>query len=291
MSSVEIKNLTKYYGRTCALNGIDLTIESGKIYGLLGKNGAGKTTMLNLITNRLFPTEGTIFIDGEAVLENDKALGKVFYMTEKNLYPDTMKVRDMFKWTKSFYPKFDLDYAAELCQKFKLDTGKKIKALSTGYSSIAKLIAALSSNAQILIFDEPVLGLDATHRDLFYKLIIQSYIANPKTIIISTHIIEEISDLIERVVIINNKKIIIDDSVENLLASGYSVSGPKATVESFISGRRCIATDCLSGFSRAALIGKLTSEEKAQAQQQGLEITGMELQQMFIYLTQEDLSL
>lgn len=288
MSTIEIKNLTKNYGNACALSGVNLTIEEGKIYGLLGRNGAGKTTLLNLITNRLFPTEGAITIDGEPVRENDNAIGKVFYMTEKNLYPDTMTVKNLFKWTKAFYPEFDMDYAMELSGKFGLDTGKKIKSLSTGYNSISKLITTLASNASILIFDEPILGLDANHRELFYKLLLQNYIDNPKTIILSTHIIEEISDLLERVIIIKDKKIAIDDSVENLLTNGYSVSGPKAAVESFVASKHCVGTDSLSGFCSAAVIGKLTSEERSQAEQAGLEIASMELQKMFIYLTQED---
>jgi ABC-type multidrug transport system, ATPase component len=285
MSAIEIKNLTKNYGKACALSNISLTIEENRIYGLLGRNGAGKTTLLNLITNRIFPTEGMVSVDGESVLENDRALGKIHFMGESGLYPPTLKVIEMFKWTKAFFPDFDMDYAISLSEKFGLDTKKKIKSLSTGYGSIAKLITTLSSNAPIQIYDEPILGLDANHRTLFYRLLLESYIKTPKTIIISTHIIEEISDLLERVVIIRDKGVLVDDSVENLLKNAYSVSGPKSAVDTFISGKNCIGTENLSGFCRAAIMGSLDEAEKERAKQLGLETGGIELQNLFVFLT------
>ncbi|NLD46047.1 MAG: ABC transporter ATP-binding protein, partial [Clostridiaceae bacterium] len=225
MGTVELKNITMYYGKVCALENVSITFEPDKIYGLLGRNGAGKTTLLNLMTNRLFPTKGEITVDGERVIENDKAVEKIYYMSEKNLYPENMKVKDIFYWTKEFYPTFDMGYAAELCKKFDLSQDKKFKALSTGYKSIAKVITAMASNSRVIIFDEPVLGLDANHRDLFYRELLANYMEEQKTIILSTHIIEEISKILERVIIINDKKITVNDSTENLMKSAYCVSG------------------------------------------------------------------
>jgi ABC-2 type transport system ATP-binding protein len=106
LKTIEIKVVSKNYGSTKALDKVNITIEQNKIYGLLGRNGAGKTTLLNLMTNRIFPTEGDILIDGETVFENDKVLGNMFYMTEQNLYPEGEKIKDIFKWTREFYPLF-----------------------------------------------------------------------------------------------------------------------------------------------------------------------------------------
>jgi len=113
-----------------------------------------------------------------------------------------MKVKDGIKWTKEFYPSFNVIYANKLANDFKLNVDKKIKDLSTGYNSIFKLILALASGANIILFDEPVLGLDANNREFFYKELIKSYIEQPKTIVISTHLIDEISDVLEEIVII-----------------------------------------------------------------------------------------
>jgi len=287
MGVIEIKNMSKYYGNFCALKDISLKIEPNKIYGLLGRNGAGKTTLLNLINNRLFPTEGEITIDGEGVLENDKAIGKMFYMTEKDLYPEAMKVGKAFVWTKEFYPSFDMEYAIALSKKFSLNTNKKIKALSTGQNSIMKLIITLASNAEVLMFDEPILGLDANHRELFYKELLQNFIDKPKTIILSTHIIEEISDILERVIIIKDKSIAVDDSVENLLERAYSIAGATSKVDEFIKDKNPINTEVLGSFKSATILGELTAKDRERINSFELEINKVELQKLFIHLTNE----
>lgn len=287
MGVIEIKNMSKYYGNFCALKDISLKIEPNKIYGLLGRNGAGKTTLLNLINNRLFPTEGEITIDGEGVLENDKAIGKMFYMTEKDLYPEAMKVGKAFVWTKEFYPSFDMEYAIALSKKFSLNTNKKIKALSTGQNSIMKLIITLASNAEVLMFDEPILGLDANHRELFYTELLQNFIDKPKTIILSTHIIEEISDILERVIIIKDKSIAVDDSVENLLERAYSIAGATSKVDEFIKDKNAINTEVLGSFKSATILGELTAKDRERINSFELEINKVELQKLFIHLTNE----
>jgi ABC-2 type transport system ATP-binding protein len=167
MSKIEIKNVSKNFGNTRALKDVSLTLEPDKIYGLLGRNGAGKTTLIKIITNKIFASAGEALIDGETVVENDHAQAKIFSMTEKNVHPSEMKVKDGFRWAREFYPGFDLEYAQTLARKFRLDMGKKIKQLSSGYSSIFKSILTLASGAPVIIFDEPVLGLDAAHRELF----------------------------------------------------------------------------------------------------------------------------
>ncbi|HPZ53351.1 MAG TPA: ABC transporter ATP-binding protein, partial [Clostridia bacterium] len=205
---IEIKSLTKDYKNVRALDNVTLTFEENKIYGLLGRNGVGKSTLLNIITDKVFPSQGEVLVDGEKVSNNDEVLGKMFLMNEKNYYPEAMKVYEIFNWTNEFYPDFDLVSAFEPADKFKLNTKSKVKALSTGYASIFKAIVALCSNTKYILLDEPVFGLDANHRDLLYKVILDRYANNPKTIIISTHLIEEVSSVIEEIVIIHNGKVL-----------------------------------------------------------------------------------
>lgn len=281
MSYIEIKNITKAFGNTVALDNLSLSLEQNKIYGLLGRNGAGKTTLLNLITNKLFPTEGEILLDGDNVLENDRALSKIYFMTEKNFYPDSMTVKGAFKWGKEFYSDFDKSYAEALSEKFSLNVNKKIKSLSTGYKSIFKIIMALSCNTPAIFLDEPVLGLDANHRDLFYKELIQSYSEKPRTIIISTHLIEEAADIIENAIVLKNGKILMNDSVENILSLGYCVSGNAEAVDKFIAGKNVLGTDALGGFKTAYLLGKINQSSIPD----GLEVSKLDLQKLFIYMT------
>lgn len=285
MAKIEIKNLKKKYDDNLVLDNISLTFDENKIYGLLGRNGAGKTTLLNIITNRVFQDDGVVEVDGENIRENDKALEKIYFMTERNLFPESYKVKDILRWTQEFYPNFDMKYALELSKKFKLDITKKIKNLSTGYGSIAKIITAMASQAEVVIFDEPVLGLDANHRELFYKELMKDYIENPKTIILSTHIIEEVSSLLENVVILNDKKIVNTDEAEELLNKVYTVSGLSENVDKFISAKEIVNVETLTTFKSATVLGNVSSDDKKLADELGLEFSKVELQKLFIYLT------
>jgi len=281
MSGIEVRNATKNFGSVQALKDVSVHFEENKIYGLLGRNGAGKSTLLNVITGRIFADGGEVLVDGKPALENDTALGKIFMMSEKNYYPESMKIRDVFAWTKEFYPDFDTAYANKLAERFELNTDKKVKALSTGYSSIFKLITALSTNARYILLDEPVLGLDANHRDLFYKILIEKYSENPSTVIISTHLIEEAAGVIEHVVIIKDGQVIRDESREELMSKGYTATGAAGAIDRFTADKNLLGTDSLGGLKTAYILGTL---DRA-AVPDGIEISKMDLQRLFIQLT------
>lgn len=281
MNGIEVKNTSKNFGNVQALKDVSVHFEENKIYGLLGRNGAGKSTLLNIITGRIFATEGDVLVDGEKALENDLQLQKIYMMSEKNYYPEGMKIRDVFKWTKEFYPDFDEAYANSLAAKFELNTKKKVKTLSTGYSSIFKLITALATNARYILLDEPVLGLDANHRDMFYKILIEKFSENPSTVIISTHLIEEAAGVIDHVVIIKEGRIIKDESREELMSKGYTASGTASVVDSFIAGKNVLGTDSLGGLKTAYVLETLDRSSIPA----GIEISKMDLQRLFIQLT------
>jgi ABC-2 type transport system ATP-binding protein len=264
---------------------VTLALEPNKIYGLLGRNGAGKTTLLNIIANKLFASSGEVLVEGEAATENANAQEKIFYMTEKNLYPFSMRVREVFRWTREFYPEFDTVYATGLAAKFSLDTAKKVKELSTGYSSIFKLILAMASGAHILIFDEPVLGLDANHRELFYRELIARYSDKPSTIIISTHLIEEVAEVLEEAIIIKQGSIILRQTVEELLKTAYTVSGDAAAVDSFSQGKNVIAAETMGRFKSATVHELLDGKAEAAARELNLDVSKATLQKLFIDLT------
>ncbi|MGV8146751.1 MAG: ATP-binding cassette domain-containing protein [Alkaliphilus sp.] len=285
MNTIEIKSITKKYGKTMALNDINLTIKPNLIYGLLGRNGAGKTTLLNLISNRIFPTSGEILLGGEKVIENDRALNKMFYMTEANIFPNTVKVKDAYKWTREIYKSFDMKYANELSDKFELNVSKKIKQLSTGYTSIFKAIIALASSAEVLLLDEPVLGLDAYHRDMFYEELIKNYSENPKTIIISTHLIAEVADVLEEIIIIKRGKIIKQKSSEGMLSTVYTVSGENNKVEQYLKNRKCIGAKIMGGFKIVTVLEDVKNKDVDLANKLDLKFGKAELQKLFIDLT------
>lgn len=280
MNNIQVNHVSKTYGNTEALKDINLIFKENTIYGLLGRNGAGKSTLINIITNRIFPSEGEVLINDSNIVKDDAILSHIYSTCENTYFPEYMKVKEVLKWTSTFYPDFDMNYANTIASQFGLNPNKKVKALSTGYVSILKLVAALSSNAEYMIFDEPVLGLDANNRDLFYKLLIEKYSENPFTIIISTHLIEEISNIIEDIIIIKDGKIIENSSRDNLLANGYTVSGTATAVDSFIADKDVIGCDSLGGLKTAYINGKRPTSLPA-----GLEISKLDLQKLFIQLT------
>jgi ABC-2 type transport system ATP-binding protein len=279
---IEIQNLTKRFGKTTALDGLNVRFGENKIYGLLGRNGAGKTTLLNIITGRLFADQGSVTLDGEEVVENDAALSKIYLMSEKTLYPPQMKIREVFKWSKLFYPDFDTVFADDLSGQFHLDVRKPVKSLSTGYNSIFKLIVALSTNAPYLLLDEPVLGLDANHRDLFYRTLLARYADKPSTVVLSTHLVEEVSNVVEDVVIIDNGQVLRNESRETLLSSGYTVSGFARVVDVFLEGKNVIGAEALGRLKTAYVLG-----ERPEQVPEGVEVSRLDLQKLFVRLTDE----
>ncbi len=280
--SIQLQNISKRFGQVQALKGVSVGFEENRIYGLLGRNGAGKSTLLNVLTNRVFPDTGTVRIDGEEGWENDRAQSKIFLMSETTLHPDSMRVNGAFRWARAFYPQFDGDYAMKLLGDFGLAPHSKISGLSTGYRSIFKLILALSVNVPYVLLDEPVLGLDANHRELFYKRLLEKYGENPFTVVLSTHLIEEVANLVEDVVIVKDGEVLRQESRETLLAGGYTVSGGAAAVEAYIQDKKTLGVDVLGGLRTAYVLG--TPEKGTQAAKD-LEFGPMDLQKLFIQLT------
>lgn len=281
--SIEFQSVSKRFGTTQALDQVTLTLEEGHIYGLLGNNGAGKTTLLSILTDRLRPNSGQVLVDGERVKNNDEALGKLFLVGEQNLFPDDMRVKNAFRVADSFYPDFDLDRAMELAKEFGLPLKKKITSLSTGYASIFRLVLGLSLNTPYILFDEPVLGLDAQHRDLFYRLLIEKYSQEPCTILISTHLIAEVEHIVDHTIILREGKILRDAPTEELMADTYALSGPAGMVDQYAEGKNILSSHTLGGLKTVSIQGTPDTELPL-----GLEVSPMSLQDYFISLQEAE---
>lgn len=240
MGTLVGRNIVKTYGKDTVLKNVDVEIETGKIYGLIGRNGAGKTTLLSVLTAQNPIDEGTVTLDGEPVWENEKALSRICYSREISSVtlfgPNTLRVKDYLKLGKTFYKNWDKDYADELIKLFNLDVKKRVSKLSKGMLSALTIIIAMASKAEITILDEPVAGLDVVAREEFYKLVIDEYSETGRTFIISTHIIEEAASLFEKVIIIDDGQVIIEENTEDLLNRAYRVSGENFVVDNAVQG-------------------------------------------------------
>lgn len=280
--SIEIKNVSKKYGKNEALKDVFLELRENKIYGLLGRNGAGKSTLLKIIANRIPLTSGEVLVNGLNSYENNRAQSFVFLMNDENTYPETMTVKEAMYWTKKFYPEADIQKGERLAKQFSLDLKKRFRSLSTGYRTAAKYILAIMSNAEFTLLDEPVLGLDAGHRELLYKTLIEEYADSQRTFVIATHIIEEVSNVIEQVIVIEKGRVIENDSAENLMSSGYSVSGSEKEVDLFIKDKNVISTEKIGSVKVAYILGKQGNIGNIG----DLEIAPLSLQKLFVRLTE-----
>ena len=276
---VEFMNVSKKYGSFHALNDISVTLEPNKIYGLLGRNGTGKTTILNILSSRIFPSTGQSRVFGEHVYENVDILKQICLIEEKGFYDNSMKVWQALELASGLYPNWDQEYAMALLDLFELDKKKKYKQLSRGMESSLGLIIGLASRAPLTIFDEPSLGLDAVLRERFYEAVIEDYTEHPRTIIISTHLIDEVSRLFEDIIIIDSGNILLKSNATLLKEKAYYISGQEFIV-------RELARDAIimseESFGNTLVLSVLA--ENGLKEVEGADIQPMPLQKLFVHL-------
>lgn len=210
---LECKNLTKRYGRTQALSGINLSLKAGRIIGLLGPNGSGKTTMIKLINGLLTPTEGEILINGMAPGVKTKSI--VSYLPERTYLDESMRITEAIDYFEDFYKDFDRKKALTMLEKVNLNPALRIKTLSKGNKEKVQLILVMSRRAKLYCLDEPIAGVDPAARDYILSTIIGNYEPDA-TILISTHLISDVENILDEVVFIQNGHIRMQEEVETI---------------------------------------------------------------------------
>lgn len=282
---IELNQLTKSYGDVTAVNNVSFSLEAEKIYGLLGRNGAGKTTIMHMITAQIFATSGELKVFGEDPYENNRVLSQICFVKESQKYPDVYRINDVLLTSAAIFPNWDHDYALSLVEDFRLPLKRRMKKLSRGMLSSVGIIVGLASRAPLTIFDEPYLGLDAVSRSLFYDRLIEDYSQHPRTIILSTHLIDEVSHLLEHVMVIDNGSLIINEEAEKLRGQAFTLAGHKDIIDSFIAGKEVIHRESFGNLISTTVVDRWDSSKRKQAEALGLELTPVSLQQLIIYLT------
>ena len=211
---VEIRNLTKIYEKKkVALDHLNLTIGRGKIIGLLGPNGSGKTTMLKLLNGLLVASEGEVLINGKAPGPESKSI--VSYLPERTYFQNSMKVKELIAYFSDFYQDFRPERAKQMLAGLNISEDARLKTLSKGTREKVQLIMVMSRNAQLYILDEPIAGVDPAARDYILKTIITNYNENA-TVIISTHLISDIERVLDEVIFIRDGRLILQETVEEI---------------------------------------------------------------------------
>ncbi|MCQ6561088.1 ABC transporter ATP-binding protein [Paenibacillus mendelii] len=280
---LECTNVNKSYGKTDAVRNLGMKLEENTIYGLLGRNGAGKTTLLNMITGGVFPDYGDIAIAGLPLRQGDTPRD-ICYVREKNFFFGGAKVIEILELASSFHKNWDWTLANELVRTFKLNPNKKIRQLSRGMESLVGNIIGLASRAPLTIYDEPVLGLDVLMREKFYRLLVEDYAEHPRTILLSTHLIDEIAMVVERIYIMDAGTILLDDDVDNIRTHSHLLKGSSEAVRAFTSGKRVIYEENYGNGALVAVYDEIGEAERAQAGRLGITIDGLPLQKFFAYL-------
>ena len=213
MPILECRELSKRFGKTAALDSVNLKLEPGRVIGLLGPNGSGKTTLIKLANGLLTPSEGEILIDGEAPGPKTKAV--VSYLSDKEYLPDWMSTRQLMDFFEDFYKDFDRQRAEEMLLRLGLDEKQKVKTMSKGTREKVQLILVMSRRAKLYLLDEPIGGVDPATRDYILDTIIRNY--NPEAaVLISTHLIADVEQVLDEVIFIQNGQVLLQSDVDSI---------------------------------------------------------------------------
>ena len=283
MGSLKCENIKKVYGKKEVLKDVNLELESGKVYGLIGRNGVGKTTLLSILSSQNPAGSGRVTLDGEDVWENEKCIDRICFSREisqmSGFGQNNLKIKDYMTAASIFYPNWNRELAKELIEKFGLEPKKRICKLSKGMLSMVTIVIALASEAEYTFLDEPVAGLDVIARDQFYKLLLREYGKSGRTFVISTHIIEEAADIFEEVIMLDRGEILLKENTQELLERAYHVSGKNEDVEAATAGLTVYGKEAIG---RSTGVTVLLNEGESLNGQYPVSVQKLTLEKLFV---------
>lgn len=282
--SLSAQGATLRYGATTALNTVSFTLDEPGIHGLLGRNGSGKTSLLSLIAGLRKPSAGDIRIDGEAVFENARAMGQVCIIREGGDIESSDSVSYALEFAAYMRPNWNDQLAVSLLDRFGVSLKTKVSALSRGQRAAVASTLGIASRAPLTLFDETYLGMDAPSRQLFYDALLEDFIDHPRIIVLSTHLIEEVAKVFERLIIIDQGRVLLNERAEALRGRGMTITGPAALIEPFTPELTILGTREL-GSTRSVAVLDPSDDLRRRINSAGLEIGPMPLQDLFIHLT------
>lgn len=283
MKAIETLELTKHYKDVRAVDGVTVALDEHRIHGLLGRNGAGKTTLMQLLTGQIFATSGEMLVLGASPVENADVLSQTCFIQEGQKYPDTFRPLDVLSVAATVYPHWDQEFADVLVEEFNLPTKRLIKKLSRGQLSAIGIVVGLASRAPLTFFDEPYMGLDVVARHIFYERLLADFSAHPRTVVLSTHHIDEVANLLEHALVIHEGKILLDADMEDLQTMAIQVSGRAGDVDAWVHGREVLGHDRLGALANATVL--VSTGDWEDARRAGLEAAPVSLQNLVVGLT------
>lgn len=280
--SAQTQDLAVRYGATRALNGVSLRIAPGAITGVLGRNGAGKSTLLATLASFRRPSSGTILLDGQDPYEDPRLMAATCLVRESGDFADLSTLEALRLAAATRYS-FSVPLAKRLLERFGVPQRRKITKLSRGQRSAFGAAIGLASRAPLTLFDEVYLGMDAPTRYAFYEELLADYAAHPRTIVISSHLIEEVERLFEHVLILHEGKLLLSEPSDTLRQRGFRVVGDERAVEAFVTGYQVLNRQRLGRTLAATVLAG--PEATAPNVAAGLDLEHVSIQDLFVHLT------
>ncbi|MFE9610272.1 ATP-binding cassette domain-containing protein [Streptomyces sp. NPDC006012] len=281
-SAISAAGVGRRYRDHQALTDVTFEIGTPCITGLLGRNGAGKTTLLRILAGQEFATSGRVHVFGAGPLENGPVLRRMILVREDQTYPD-LRVRHAITAASLLYPNWDADLAGTLLDAYELPPNRPVKKLSRGMRTALGIIIGLAARAELTLFDEPYAGLDAVARTFFYDQLLADYTAHPRCIVLSTHLIDEAAELLDRVLVLDRGRLVLDAPADDLRGAAMIVTGPADGVERFVAGRTTLNRRTLGAHTTVVMAGRLDERDRELAGHLRLRLEGVTLQQLAVH--------
>lgn len=288
MNTVECANLVKTFSQKRAVDGLTAQIGENRITGLIGRNGAGKTTFLKLIAGYLRKTSGTLSVFGQNPFNSLTVSGNLIFVDDSMSFPQSLTLGDIIAEMPRFYHNFDSALALRLLDYYSLDKKQHTAKLSKGQRSTFNSIVGISARAALTIFDEPTTGMDAAARKDFYRALLKEYIAFPRTVILSSHLLGELSGLLEDIMLIDNGRLCAMMTADEAAGYAAGLRGGAQAVEKFAGERQVLHREEFAGGLYLVVKGQLTPQEAAITRENGVEVLPVEADDLCIYLTQRN---
>jgi ABC-2 type transport system ATP-binding protein len=282
---IECEGLVKKYGSMNALDHISFSIKENSITGLIGRNGAGKTTLLKLLVGFQRETEGTIKVFDRRPFNNLEVSMNSIFVDDMMSYTYTLNLKEILNEAQAFYPNWDVDLAERMLAYFNFDPKFIHQNLSKGKRSTFNMIVGLAAKCPLTIFDEPTTGMDAAVRKDFYRALLKDYLLNPRTIIISSHHLDEMEDILEDILLLNEGKKVLQIPVDELKEYAVTLSGKTAVVMQYLQDKEVIYKRNVDIDNCSVIVRNNFSH--AEVKQLGINVASITPSDLCVYLTQK----
>lgn len=290
MPEITCTDVSLKYRDTLALDKVSFTLKENTICGLLGRNGAGKTSLMSLLASFRPATSGNLLYDGKPIFENAEVTPEISFVYHRNDDSDSFKVKDYFKSSALFRPHWDEEYARKLIEEFNIPLRKTLSSLSKGMQATVYGIVGLASKNPVMLYDEAYLGMDTAVRKQFIREIFAEYLRRPHTILFSTHFISEVENMLEDVIVLQQGKVFLHESCDTLRSKGVSIVGEVSAVDAFVSyvGAKPLNTRTLGNQKEVVLFEELSIDQQDSAKSKGLSLSHPSLEDLFVHITDQE---